>query len=509
MQLYSKVKKIAASTIMVIMAGACTEDFEELNTNPSLLTEEMVQPATLFTNVLKNSIFESFEPGRIHEFAGFYGNQATGNILGVSDYTNPFDNYQSYIINLNEVIRLTADDPQRNDQNAMARIMKVWNYHIMTDAYGDIPYSEAARPITEVINQPTYDTQESIYIDMLNELDEAAAQLGAQGDQISFGNADILYQGDVEGWRKFANSLRLRLAIRVRFVDENLAQQHISEVISAPLIDENAENASIRTLAPGPTQNQENVNPIYNRYLTNLTDIFVGLPVTDIMAPVDDPRLPVFAEPIEDGVSFRGRPLQLLQEEKEPYADEQVSAVGPLLKAETVEIIVMNAAEVFFLRAEAALAGLTSEDENEMFRSGIEASLEQYQNEVPGFEITDTEIANFMAQPVATLSGTEEEQLEQIIEQKFVAIFFQAYEGWAEFRRTGYPEIWIGSEQGVTGGQIPRRLTYPTDEYNKNEANISAAASRMGGDNLMTRVWWDVRPGLPYEHPLQGTFPPN
>ena len=462
----------------------------------------MVQPATLFTNVLKNSIYESFAPSRIHEFAGYYGNQATGNILGVSDYTSPFDNYRSYIINIAEVIRLTADDPKLTDQNAMARIMKVWNYHMMTDSYGDIPYSEAAQPVDQVINQPVYDTQRDIYIDMLNELKEAAAQLGSHPDQVSFGNADILYQGNVEDWQKFANSLRFRLATRVRFVDPALAQEHISQVITAPLIDDNAENAALTTLAPSPTENSSNLNPVYVRYLTNITDIFVGLPVTDIMAPVNDPRLPVFAEPIDDGVSFRGRPLQLLQEEKDPYPDAKVSAVGPLLKAPTVEIVIMNAAEVYFLRAEAALANLTAEDKNEMFRNGIQASLEQYM-------VDPAEITSFMAQPVATLAGSEEQQLEQIIEQKFVANFFQAYEGWAEFRRTGYPQIWIGSEQGITGGQIPRRLTYPSDEYTKNEQNISVAAARIGGDELMTRVWWDVRPGLPYAHPLQGSFPPN
>lgn len=187
--------------------------------------------------------------------------------------------------------------------------MKVWNYHIMTDAYGDIPYSEAARPVDQVINQPVYDTQQAIYVDMLNELKEAAAQLDSQGDQISFGNADILYQGNGENWEKLANSLRFRLANRVRFVDAALASEHISEVINAPLIDENAENATLTTLPPSATENSVNVNTIYNRYLTNLTDIFVGLPVTDIMAPVDDPRLPIIAGPISDGVSFRGRPI--------------------------------------------------------------------------------------------------------------------------------------------------------------------------------------------------------
>jgi hypothetical protein len=100
LQLHSKLKNIAASTVMVLMAGACTENFEELNANPMLLTEDMVQPPTLFTSVLKNSIYETFNPGRIHEFAGYYGNQATGNILSVSNYTWPFNNYRTHIMML-------------------------------------------------------------------------------------------------------------------------------------------------------------------------------------------------------------------------------------------------------------------------------------------------------------------------------------------------------------------------------------------------------------------------
>src|SRR5690606_7205409 len=190
------------------------------------------------------------------------------------------------------------------------------------------------------------------------------------------------------------------------------------------------------------------------------------------------------------------------QEEKEPYAQESVASVGPILKAETYEIIVMNAAEVYFLRAEAAFANITGEDANQLYRMGIQTSMEQY-------EVSPNEITGFLNQPVGNLNGTEEAQFEQIINQKYIATFFQHHHGWAEFRRTGYPEVWIGSDQGVTGGQIPRRLTYPNDEYLKNEENVREAASRMGGDELMTKVWWDARPGVPFVHPLQDVFPPN
>lgn len=503
MQLHINLKKTAASTLIILMVSACTDNFEELNTNPALLTEQVVQPATIFTGVLKNSIYASYAAGRIGEFSGYYASQASGNIFAITDYTSPFSYYRSYVININEVIRLTADDPTLNDQNAMARIWRAWVYHIMTDAYGDIPYFEAARGVEGIINQPRYDTQEEIYNDLLNELKEAAAQLGSQGDQVSFGNADILYQGDVESWIKFANSLRLRLAIRARFADPALAAQHITDVVGAPLIDENSENASLETLPPSSTESNTNVNYIWTRELTANTPMFVGFPITDVMIPTDDPRLPIFMTPALDGSgSYRGRPIQLLQEEKDPYGQEMVASVGPLLKDDTYEIIVLNAGEVYLLRAEAAFADITAEDENELYRLGIETSMEQY-------EVDAAEIADFLSQPVGTLNGTDEEQFEQIVTQKYIAMFFQHDQGWAEMRRTGYPIHWIGSDPGVTGGEVPRRLTYPNDEYLKNNDNASEAAARIGGDDLMTRVWWDARPGLPFEHPLQDVFPPN
>src|SRR5690606_20209692 len=105
---YNKFKNLAASVMLVLAAGACTDGFDELNTSPTLITDDKVAPQMLFTYVVKNSVFASFSPGRIHEFSGYYGNEATGNILAHSDYTSPFNNYRSYIINLKEIIRLTA-----------------------------------------------------------------------------------------------------------------------------------------------------------------------------------------------------------------------------------------------------------------------------------------------------------------------------------------------------------------------------------------------------------------
>lgn len=505
MKLYRAFKKIIFSATIVVMVGACTGDFEEINTNPTLLTEEKIQTTVLFTSVLKHSIYESYSNtgGRVGEFSQYYSSQSSGNLFTPSNYTSPFDWYRSYIINLNEIIRLTKDDPRRNDQNAMARIWRVWVYHMMTDAYGDIPYTEAALGVADVINQPKYDTQEDIYKDMLKELKESAAQLGSQGDQLSFGNADILYKGNVDSWEKLANSLRLRLAIRARFADATLAASNITEVVNAPLIDENIENARLSTRPPAATENSANINMVYNYYLTNNTPYFVGFAIADVMIPTDDPRMPIFLTPSTDGQeSYRGRPIQLAQEQKDPYGQDMVASVGPVLMAPTYDIIIFNAAETYLLRAEAAHAGITTENAGDLYRTGIEKSMEQY-------GVPAAEVAEFLTNAGVVLTGTTEEQFEKIVTQKYIAMFFQGHQGWAEMRRTGYPKVWIGGEQGVTGGQIPRRFTYPYDEELKNKENVTAAATRMGGDLMTTRVWWDKRAGVPFAHPRQNVFPPN
>lgn len=486
---------------------SCTGNFDEVNTNPTLVSAENLDPNMLLTWSLKNSVFANFGPNTpwaIKEYAGYVAYEETGDLFLPCDCSNPFTYYRSFIVNLNEMIRLVKDDPRKSNQVAIARIWNAFLYQIMTDSYGDIPYSEAAKDATNVINQPAYESQHSIYQQLLNELKEASAALSDSPDQITFGNQDIIYQGSAEHWRRFANSLRLRMAIRVRYADETLARQHVQEVINLPLIDDNTYNALLQTLPPGGSTPAGNVNPVYTRGQSGNNPIRFGFPISEVMIERNDPRLPIYATEASDGVSgYQGRPIQLEGEEQRNYYDRTNTAeIGPILKAEVVDIVVMNSAEVYFLRAEAALAGLSSENAQQMYQQGIQQSMAQV-------GLADA-AASYIATAPVQLGGSEEEQLEQIIVQKFIAIYPNAFEAWSEWRRTGYPKIWIGDMQGATGGQIPRRMTYPIDEFAKNEENLRKAIDGLpGGDKFSSRIWWDKKPGLPYTHPKQGMFPPN
>ncbi|MEP6596392.1 MAG: SusD/RagB family nutrient-binding outer membrane lipoprotein [Ginsengibacter sp.] len=448
--------------------------------------------------------------GKISEFAGFMASESSGYPFKNTDYDFYFNNYyRIYLININETIRLTQGDPVLSNKNAIARIFRVWLWQNLTDMYGDIPYSEAALGKANLIASPKYDKQEDIYKDLFTQLKAATDQLSDDPLQRSYGAADLLFKGDVNAWRKFGNSLRLRMAIRVRFVDNALAQQNISDVINAPLISTNAENARLLSEVPGPTTPNANKSPLLILLTGNLIEPrHLGFPVLEILAKNNDPRKPIYfrlpdkIDPLSS-IPYRARPINVYDTETPRYVRDSISLVGAYFETPQFSFNVITAAEVNYLKAEAVLAGLTPGDANALYRTGIQLAMEQY-------DVSPGSITTFLASPVATLSGTEEQQLEQIINQKYITLVYQSYEAWAEYRRTGYPKMWLGSGDTDTQGQVPRRLTYPADEYAKNQVNVEAAVAGIpGGDNLTSKVWWDVKPGVPFAHPKQGTFPPE
>ncbi|CAG5000807.1 hypothetical protein DYBT9275_02536 [Dyadobacter sp. CECT 9275] len=500
MKLYSKKILTGLAAFVAVCAGSCTSDFEKINTDPTLVTEEIIKPSMLLTSVQKYSVFSTYNLSIVAEYSGYYSNGASGSIFQNANWNDPFNEYyRNYLINTAEIVRLTSKDPKLVNQHAMGRIWKVWLYSQLTDLYGDVPYFEAVQNVANVINQPKYDSQQEIYKDLLKELKESAAALNADPTLPSFGAADIVMQGNVDKWRRFANSLRLRLATRIRYADEALAKQHIAEVVTAPLIDDNSFNVFLTTVNGSDTRNR---NPLWNDPLNDYPQS-VSFTVTETLKMLKDPRLPVFLLPATDGVSgYRGRPIAVLPDEKN-YTIENSASQQKFFREAVYPIMIMNAAEVSFLKAEAALAGYTSENAQALFTKGITQSLTQY-------KVTNEATASYLASAAATLKGSQEEKLEQIIVQKFLGNYFQINEGYAEFRRTGYPKIWTGSDKGSTGGEIPRRLTYPLDEYSKNETNIKAAVQRLSkGDTYMSRIWWDAKAGLPFHHPRQGQYPPE
>jgi hypothetical protein len=486
-----------------LLVAGCTKDFKETNTDPTLITKDKIRPALLLSSVQKQAVFNVFNNhSTVMEYAGYYKNPASGNIFQVRNFADPYNVfYRTYLINTSEIIRLTATDPNLSNQHHMARIWRAWLFHQLTDAYGDIPYTDALKDVSEMVLQPKYDTQESIYKDLLKELKEAEAALATTADKISYGNADLLMKGNVELWQRFANSLRLRLAIRIRFVEPELARQIVQELQNSPVLETNSQNVKLATVNDG---NTANVNQFFTKNQTSPNNMVVSFTLTENLKKYEDPRISVFATPSPiPEAGYRGVPMQLAGTEGNRYSSDSTARMAASFLQPIMTLFVMTAAEVYFLKAEAALAGLTSDDAQELYALGIRASMEQY-------GVAAADITSFLAGNGGTLMGTDEEKLEQIIVQKWIAIYYNSNEGWAEFRRTGYPRIWTGGNLGDTEGQIPRRLTYPYDEFFRNQANVTEAANRLpGGDLLTSKIWWDKKAGVPVAHPRQGMYPPE
>jgi hypothetical protein len=181
-------------------------------------------------------------------------------------------------------------------------------------------------------------------------------------------------------------------------------------------------------------------------------------------------------------------------EEREHYQPNDLSQIGMSFRDPIIDMPVLYYSEVCFALAEAKLIlGLGNEDADIWYKRGIQADMERY-------GVDSGDIDGFLSSPSGSLTGSAEEQLEQIISQKNVALFPNAVEAWSEWRRTGYPKILIGSMIGETNGQIPRRITYPITEGNLNSSNYQEASDRIGGDNLTTRIWWDANGSAPYQH---------
>ena len=492
--------------IAMLFNLACTKDFEELNTDPSLLSEGQLDVGLLLTTVQKRMLIDNgADPmGTVGHYSGYIS--AGGSVpFNEASYGGDFISGYNALLNASEIVRLTNDDPEQINKNAIARIMKAYIYQFMTDQYGDIPYSEAVSTIGNVNTQPSYDTQESIYADLLSELEDATGDLDDNLD--SFGSQDLIYEGSVDKWRRFGNSLRLRIALRASYSNPTLASSQITSLLNADLMETNGDNAFVTS----SDDFQSNQNPSYNEIVgwggKEGLPYYMGNTIIDLLDDNNDPRISFVADPTLNSqeeaslnddpglLVYRGRPLGLgTPEEREYYQPGDLSVIGEWYSQPVLDMPAIYYSEVCFALSEAKLRfDLGSNSADFWYKEGIRADMERY-------GIDETEITDFLATPTATLAGTFEEQLEQIIGQKNIALFPNAVEAWSEWRRTGYPKILIGAMVGDTDGTIPRRLTYPVEEGNLNSANYKATSDRIGGDVLTTKTWWDANPNVPYEH---------
>lgn len=479
--------------ISLLLAG-CSESLVDMNTDPLRLSE--LPDEYLFTTAVRLTVGDvsNYDTRFGCQYAHIYVTNSENRAADSYKDFHTQDVYKemfayAYINPLRYIIKvlsMTSEGETRNPvRNAIARIVAVVEYARVTDCFGDIPYFEGARGMENIL-YPKYDKQELIYRDMMDQLKGAVEVLKNGDPSMGYIGADPIYDNNLDKWVRFGNSLRLRLAMRTRFVDPSNSAAVVTECMNETFIENNVGNFGLKYQE---SENPELYNPWYDvRRHQNwkMSDKFV-----EWLKSTNDPRLRIFVDTTKTG-EYKGFMNGLNDQEQSKYYWENFSNPKPVLYAKDMSQNLMCASEVWFLRAEAALFSLAPGDANLLYQEGIRKNMQQWN--VPAAEIDE-----FLAsEPEATLNGSDENKFKQIATQMWIAYTPNFVEAWSNIRRTGYPVIPQRTDPnvyslGVTNGILPTRFKYSSGEYRTNRANVEIAVEQQGPDLIDTPVWWDVR----------------
>ncbi|MCJ8208494.1 SusD/RagB family nutrient-binding outer membrane lipoprotein [Mucilaginibacter sp. RS28] len=483
---------------------ACDKGFEEMNINPN--ASSTPTPAFVFTKAELDGAGDvlTLLQGTMQYTTSYNDVAGFGAKYILSQSTQSWAVFNNaYIKEINEVQQVIGQVTGKPDQVNLlsaARIWRAYCFSRITDLYGDIPYSQAGKGYTDANYKPAYDAQKDIYADILKELDQAASAFDAS--KATFGAADLIYNGDVTKWKKFAYSLMLRHAMRMTKVDIAQAETWARKAIAGGVILNDADIAKVNGyVSAGQDINKNPLafwmlnsdyivangssNPEGGKY----QDVFINYLKTN-----NDPRLGVLSV-----VWSNGKPDTTASIQKGMSASLGVKPAdfvtysepnpATILQLNSPYLLLTNA-ETNFLLAEAALRGwYTTATASSLYESGIAASMRQWS--LFGGNISTNQIQTYIKyHPL--VAGTFDSQMQQIYTQFWVGVFPNSQEVFATYRRTGYPPLVPNNYVGnATGGKIFRRMLYPNTEQNLNGENYRAAIARQGSDDFLTRMWWD------------------
>lgn len=493
-------KSIIYLLFIAFTFSACDEGFEEMNVNP--LASSQIDPSSKFTATLLYTSGGRYEAWRanliysstmVQHFATTAGYWSGDKYFWNRGYAaSQFDAYYpSAVKNIEDVLYQLRTEEQPEEKIAIARILRVIIYSRLTDLYGDIPYSEAGKGFIEGITKPKYDAQSFIYADMLKELEESAAALGSGTSE--WGTADFMYGGDQGKWKRLANSLMLRLALRMIKVDPSASQEWATKAISGGVMTSNEDIAYIQH-----TDGPEGINKNGNGEVFTVDDNpRMSKTFIDFMKDGNDPRLPILAARKSDGstnpADLIGLPNgldadmlknQTGEENTDAYAEPNRS----IITGEDAPYFLQTYAEVEFMLAEANVRWGLANDAETHYKNGVTAAMKMLALYGDAAVISDGDITTYLTNNPYDAANA----LEQINTQYWAATFLNDYEAYANWRRIGYPVLVPTNYPGnETNGTIPRRLTYPTSEQTSNPENYNAAVAAQGPDVLTTRIWWD------------------
>jgi hypothetical protein len=465
-----------------LAAGACDDGLTEINENPNQPTDVGAQ--FLLPQAIRSGIENTFDDFLMlshtmiwpqHGVQIQYPDEEQGNIRPGS-MQGFWDGYYAGTLRDIRTVVEKGRETERPNVEAVGLIWESYIFHIVTDLWGDIPYSEALRA-EEGITTPVYDTQEQVYDGLFQTLKDAVAMLDANG--AGFGAGDILFNNDFEKWRRFANSLRLRLAMRLSEVNPAKAEAEFVSAWNAGVLRSNADNAMFRWTG-APYQ-----NPFFENW-QGRDDHGISATIVDTLKSFDDPRLEFYAEPATEDGEYRGLQNGVATP---PLSIAWYSRIGNFWRADgaATPTQLITYSEVLFLGAEAAQRGWIADDAATLYENAIRANMNQYDAFAPANAPTDAEIEAYVTSPRVVFDPAN--GLRQIQFQQWISHFMNGNEAWANWRRTGVPELEMGPDLALS--RIPVRFAYPDLEQSLNATNLDAAVSRQGGGlDLTTPLWW-------------------
>ena len=533
--LISRIIKYSFLLVAVSFVASCDKGFKEMNTNPNAYTEPVignlftmsqVRTAGVGTND-RNRVSIKYFAGTNQYMAALGTNWSGDKNFENGQFGDLFETiYAVHLKELVQMLAITKDKPEMINYYAIGSIWRVYVLHRATDMYGDVPYSEAGLGFVSATFKPKYDKQSDIYPMMLSELQTAIGQLDPA--KPTFGSADIIYSGNIAKWKIFANSLMLRLGMRMSNVDPVKSKEWVLKAITGGVMTSNADVAKVNH-APGST-NSENRDAAelkresFPESNQGRGPVKLAKTLIDYLVSYNDPRLPFYATLWEGNILAnqaaklpvttnptlqKGLPNghdattiktvipnwnnNMLVEYSEPNTGTIASLSAPS--------VILSYAEVEFLLAEASLRGWHPSSAAAHYSAGINASMKStsfFPTPVlyPGggpFSIPQATIdAYIAARPLNSASFAA--AMEQVHTQFYLAMFmfYDNFEAFSNIRRTGYPVLTPPNYPGnFTGGKALVRLRYPVSEATLNKENYEAAVATQGPDLYTTPVWWD------------------
>ncbi len=490
--------KTFAVLFVVLLATSCTKDWEEMNVDPNNPTDAPL--TNVFAHSIRyigSSMYNDWQG--MNNFCSYSGQITKIQYIDEAHYQyrdnvvyNAWSDYYETQLDLSKIMEKAQAEGKNLTEGAILT-WSVFLWQMATDQWGDIPYSEAIKG-EEGNMTPAYDTPESIYADLLTKIEHANELLSTPNASDDIGEGDIIYGGDFSKWRKFANSIHIRLAMRLSNADEATAKAEVEKILGDPgkypIFESRDDEAKLKW--PGAPYYEPYYN---NRYISNRDDHAVAKTLIDTLLSFNDPRIAAYAKPAENDGQYHG-----MIEGGTQVDLGSVSRIGAMYRDDpTGYTYFMRYAEIQFAIAEAGVRGwnIGSYTTDQAYADGIAASFEET-------GMSDS-LANYMANPKVALTGNggtpfnmdPTTDLVKVYIQKWLAMFKEGQELWALQRRTNYPPMAAAPASSFPGHNVgPFRYPYPTTEFELNAEHANAAAQGIVDHFWGKQIFWDVRPGV-------------